>query len=254
MTRQCSRCGSRVPPGVSFFCHRCGARLENEEAEEYPVCPRCGRSQPDRNSRFCDRCGVQMVPPARPVPPDSRMQPAVTCPVCGHPNPGDSISYCKKCGRPLPGEMPHAHQNHGKSGDSGPDIPGTGGMADHSIMRRKKQVQPAGFLSLFRERISWKVAIGMAVFFLVLIGVFFIVTGGSDNKTGAGSNSSSDTGTSKPLSFAGIFGTGPENSSAPSQTGASSAGASPKSVKTTIPVPVSNRAAAVVTDKPLKMK
>ncbi|OPY32310.1 MAG: Double zinc ribbon [Methanoregula sp. PtaU1.Bin006] len=173
MTRRCSRCGGRVPAGVSFFCHRCGARLEGEEAAEYPVCPRCGRSQPDRNSHFCDRCGVQLVPPARPVSPDSRIQPVTTCPACGHPNPGDSIRYCKKCGSPLRGEMPHGQSHHGRSGDSGPDNAVRATVAHREIGRKKMPVQPEGLLSLLRRRISWKAAAGMAVIILVLSAVFF---------------------------------------------------------------------------------
>ncbi|OPX65401.1 zinc ribbon domain-containing protein [Methanoregula sp. PtaB.Bin085] len=254
MTRRCSRCGGRVPAGVSFFCHRCGARLEGEEAAEYPVCPRCGRSQPDRNSHFCDRCGVQLVPPARPVSPDSRIQPVTTCPACGHPNPGDSIRYCKKCGSPLRGEMPHGQSHHGRSGDSGPDNAVRATVAHREIGRKKMPVQPEGLLSLLRRRISWKAAAGMAVIILVLSAVFFIMTGGSENPMYTGANSSPDTGTILPLSFAGIFDTGRENSSAGSHTGALSAGALLTAVQTTVPVPVSNRAAPVVTDKPLKMK
>jgi len=254
MTRQCSRCGSRVPAGVSFFCHRCGARLECEEAAEYPVCPRCGRSQSDRNSHFCDRCGVQLVPPARPVSPDSSMHPVCTCPACGHPNPGDDVRYCKKCGRPLSNEMPRGALKRRESRNSSlePDI--MDGAAGQENIQKKKPVQKAGPLSRFTGKVSWKVATGIVIFFLVLAVGFFIITGGSENKMGAGSDSSLNAGSPVPLPFGSLFGTVPENSSAVSKPGATGTGISATPSKTKTPVPFSNRAAPVVTEKSLKVK
>ena len=149
MTIRCSKCGGRIPDGVSLFCHHCGARLDGENASDYPVCPRCGRSYPDRNSRYCDHCGVKLVPPARLLSQNSTMHPVRTCQACGHPNPGDDIRYCNKCGRPLIVEMPSGPLKHRESRNSPlePDI--MDGAAGQENIQKKKPVQKAGPLSRF---------------------------------------------------------------------------------------------------------
>lgn len=254
MTIRCSKCGGRIPDGVSLFCHHCGARLEGEEASDYPVCPRCGRSYPDRNSRYCDHCGVKLVPPARPLSQNSTMHPVRTCQACGHPNPGDDIRYCNKCGRPLIVEMPSGPLKHRESRNSPlePDI--MDGAAGQENIQKKKPVQKAGPLSRFTGKVSWKVATGIVIFFLILAVGFFIITGGSENKTGSGSDSSLNASSPVPLPFGSLFGAVQENSSAVSKPVVTGTGNSATPSQTKTPVPFSNRAAPVVTEKSLKVK